>query len=34
MVDARIDLSLRALQQLAKDQLVDIKENDIVQQLR
>lgn len=34
MVDAHTDLSLKALQQLAKGQLVNIKESDIVQQLR
>lgn len=34
MVDASIELSLRALQQLAKDSLIDIKGYDIVEQLR
>lgn len=34
MVDARIDLSLRVLQQLAKDCLIDIKEYDVVEQLK
>lgn len=34
MVDARIDLSLKVLQQLAKDCIIDVKEYDIVEQLR
>lgn len=34
MVDARINLSLRIIQQLAKDQFISIEEDDIVEQLR
>lgn len=34
MVDARINLSLRILQQLAKDRFISIEEDDIVEQLR